>query len=169
MRKEISTQGKPSVTPEGMSEAIGTMEKPKTRDIKKESRPDTPGKSQVDRMAYKQCVEQQKRSGSSNPWAVCNAQFGIGKSETMPDTGMSYRGLQKKEERKIHTTHSSAKHAAAAQKEHMKPTHPQIKAAKPRKVAAEAPVYKTELEPGMSWNKLRKMQTEEPLLKKPKV
>jgi hypothetical protein len=149
----------------------------KDQEIKKESQPETPGKATVDRMAYKQCVEQYKRSGSSNPWAMCNAQFGIGKSDAVDmgldksheiQPGMSYAKMQKKEANHIRTDRSSAKKIMAAQKEHMKPTHPQIKGQKPPKVKIKHPVYKTELEPRMSWNELKKIQEEQPLLKKPK-
>lgn len=177
MKRNISREGPPSVSAETMSEAIGTMEKPKTRDLKKEARADTPGKAAVDRMAYKQCVDQYKRSGSSNPWAMCNAKFGIGKSESVEmgldksdevQPGQSYSGMQKKETNETRTDRSSAKKIRAAQKEHMKPPHPQTRPTGPSKVGIKHPVYKTELESRMSWSQLKKMQTAEPLVKKPK-
>lgn len=134
--------------------------------FEKESRPDTEGKQNVDRNAYKLCVEQQKRTGSTNPWAICNAQFGIGKSEH-PEVGQSFSKMKKKESNHVRTDRSSAKKITAAQKEHMKPTHPQTGKIAPKKIAVKQPVYKSELEPGQSFVQLQKMQAVQDLAKKP--
>jgi hypothetical protein len=138
-----------------------------SKDLKKETGVHTPGSEVKDKVAYKQCVAQQKQQRSTNPWAQCNSQFGIGKSDNVA-VGQSYKSMAKKESNTMRTDRSSAKKIAAAQKEHMKPTHPQIKVQSPKKVAIKHPVHKSELEYGMSWNQLKKMQTPEDLNKKPK-
>lgn len=166
MKRNISTSGPTPITPESMSEAIGTMEDPKTRDLKKETGIHTAGSQLKDRVAYKQCVAQQKQQRSSNPWAQCNSQFGIGKSEI--PVGQSFDQMRKKESNVMRTNRADAKKIAAAEKEHMKPPHPQTRPIKPPKVHMKHPTFKSELEPRMSWAQLQKMQTEELLAKKPK-
>lgn len=167
MNKNISTAPPKTITPESMSEAIGTMEDPKTRDLKKETGVHTAGAAVKDKVAYKQCVAQQKQQRSTNPWAQCNSQFGIGKSDNVP-VGQSYKSMAKKESNKMRTDRSDAKKIMAAEKEHMKPTHPQLPNVSPGKIHVKNPIFKTEVQPGQSWAQLKKMQTEELLAKKPK-
>ncbi len=170
MEKNISASGPTIITAETMSEEIGTMEKPKTRDLKKETGVHTEGSGLKDRVAYKQCVAQQKAQRSSNPWAQCNSQFGIGKCDcdSNVEVGQSYNKMKKKESNVMRTNRSNVDKIVAAEKEHMKPTHPQVKVRRPEKVDIKHPVFKSELQPRMSWNQLKKMQTIEDLAKKPK-
>lgn len=142
------------------------MKDPKTKDLKKETGIHTEGSQLKDRVAYKQCVAQQKQQRSSNPWAQCNSQFGVGKSEI--PVGQSFARMQKKESNAMRTNRSDVHKIKAAEKEHMKPPHPQVKPIGPNKVGLKHPVFKSELEPRMSWAQLQKMQTEELLTKKPK-
>jgi hypothetical protein len=134
------------------------------KDLKKETGVHTPGSELKDRVAYKQCVQQQKQQRSTNPWAMCNSQFGIGKSDNIP-VGQSYKSMAKKESNTMRTNRGDANKIRAAEKEHMKPTHPQLPKVAPKKVHLKQPVFKSEIEPGMSFNQLKKMQTEQPLEK----
>lgn len=155
-----------------------------SKDLKKETGVHTEGSQLKDRVAYKQCVAQQKQGRSSNPWAICNAQFGIGKSDSNGDfekeciakaenhraveVGQSFAKMQKKESNAMRTNRSDPNKIRSAEKEHMKPTHPQKPKIAPAKVHLKHPTFKSELEYGMSWSQLKKMQTEQPLIKKPK-
>jgi hypothetical protein len=136
------------------------------KDLKKETGIATEGAAVKDKVAYKQCVDQQKRQQSANPWAMCNKQFGVGKSEESGiQPGMSFNQLKKKDNKSIKTDYSNAKKIKAAQKEHAKPSHPQTKPVGVKNPQVKAPVFKSELFPGQSWAQLQKMQSEEPLQK----
>lgn len=144
---------------------------------------DSTGKPE-DILAYKQCVEQLKRQRASNPYTQCKARLGINKNEmSAPEAGLSYRQLLKKEMTipKVNapkaneiapTIHAKKKkqvaYTAQVNKVTKDPVPEHVKENK-RKMAeakkTEEFGKREDLLPGMSFNQLKKMQTEEALRK----
>ena len=93
----------------------------------------------MDQPAYRQCVTQLKQQNASNPWTQCKSRLGIDKSE---DVSI------KKPNHKYVTGAKRPYDTTAPVKQRMQDMKEKI-----------SPFIKSELEPGMSWGQLKKIET----------